>query len=999
MYGAHGFKGAGKSHPRPHLRLHLKIVPDSTDRLFDWQRRGMPAQRHGAHNASKVFLSYSRTDAAFVGRLAAALEGAGYVSVFDKSEKPHHDDPDLVLSAQDEWWLQLKRMIAASDVMIFVVSPDSALSRVCDDEIAHARNLGKRIIAILHRPIDFSVAPERLRALNVEIAFGKDDPESFETALEELRKELDRDIDWYRRGAYFSRLAQAWDEANPPRPNGKLLPHGAIVDADGWIAARPANGEPPGEVLLAFLKASRQRSVQERRRLFMLMAATVMGFIVALVFGVISESRQRQLSVTNQKLIESNRATELQRNKATQAFVQSFPATVNEANNQHDVGRALRLILAGVLLETELNWDTWGLLIERTLGNRGIAINRVNGEARQAEFNDAEDLAVLLLHYPHSAPSVKVIQPTGSSSVGDVNCRQGKPRDIAMEPKGTAIAVLCEDTVLVSTIERSSAGIRIGRTREIAVPGTAIYIAFSANGTMLEVLLRARADHLERIGYDPETGSLKRRERLITPLPGDDGDDPLPRERNQSRRPFATSESYGILTSMDGWVLDLRSGKIVGQFPFRRRVVCGQDVCDIYSSASSTGGQVLATWGFNADRQAYTGALTARAATSQLTPDKAMRLAGVTEMSSIHFAPSARLAAVSSYGGTTFVDISRDPQKSFLIGTTGRQLATASASGTLVALADRQGFVRVLLPGGGLPIFASSLAGGERSAGFSSPVAELEGRAGVAQGISRSGRYYAAITKEEIAILDTNAKSNIRISVSSLLPSAHREIVRIVGNKDIFGVPAKAFADPQGMGIGSGEISDQGICLGFGHKALWSELQAYLHFEFSEVFSGRALQSETLGVAAARGRGELPGLCSDPSGASQITEENEDRNRIRIAGTGQVVALSSSSSKPIYQMDTPVAGGAVVANAVVADRLGNAYVFPTVEAHAESLLKQQCTSWIGPNSRLQDVFQSMPQILAISSPGLQAQVAGGVCEAAIKRIVAGNPRSGATEAE
>ena len=58
-------------------------------------------------------------------------------------------------------------MIAAADIMVFIVSPESAESPVCDREIAHARELGKRIIAILFRPIDFAGAPKLLAALNV----------------------------------------------------------------------------------------------------------------------------------------------------------------------------------------------------------------------------------------------------------------------------------------------------------------------------------------------------------------------------------------------------------------------------------------------------------------------------------------------------------------------------------------------------------------------------------------------------------------------------------------------------------------------------------------------------------------------------------------------------------------------------------------------------------------------------------------------------------------
>ena len=91
---------------------------------------------------TRVFLSYSRKDGAFTHRLAGALAARGYEPDFDQSSR----DPSNVstgISAEDEWWQRLQDMIAAADAMVFIVSPDSAASRVCDEEIAYARGIGK----------------------------------------------------------------------------------------------------------------------------------------------------------------------------------------------------------------------------------------------------------------------------------------------------------------------------------------------------------------------------------------------------------------------------------------------------------------------------------------------------------------------------------------------------------------------------------------------------------------------------------------------------------------------------------------------------------------------------------------------------------------------------------------------------------------------------------------------------------------------------------------
>ena len=59
-----------------------------------------------------VFLSCSGTEKEFCVRLARTLSERGYEPVYDQSERVH-DDADLRLTAQDEWWKQLKMMIAS----------------------------------------------------------------------------------------------------------------------------------------------------------------------------------------------------------------------------------------------------------------------------------------------------------------------------------------------------------------------------------------------------------------------------------------------------------------------------------------------------------------------------------------------------------------------------------------------------------------------------------------------------------------------------------------------------------------------------------------------------------------------------------------------------------------------------------------------------------------------------------------------------------------------
>lgn len=211
---------------------------------------------------TRVFLSYSRKDGDVMGRIADGLQGAGFLADFDKaSHDPHNVTAGI--SAEDEWWKRLQEMIAAADVMVFLVSPDSASSAVCDEEIAYARALGKRIIAVLARPVDFAKAPPRLSALNVRIDFSENGP-GFDAALAGLVTALEMNVGWHREGRKYYARVQEWDVAG--RPRSRLLREGAVDEAERWALARPRNEPEPGELFLAWIGASRDQIKRDAAR-------------------------------------------------------------------------------------------------------------------------------------------------------------------------------------------------------------------------------------------------------------------------------------------------------------------------------------------------------------------------------------------------------------------------------------------------------------------------------------------------------------------------------------------------------------------------------------------------------------------------------------------------------------------------------------------------------------------------------------------------------------
>jgi hypothetical protein len=75
-----------------------------------------------------IFISYSRKDRGFVLRLNQALQKREYDVWVDLEDIPPTAD----------WMEEVRSGIEGSDAYVFVISPDSIASKVCQEELAHA---------------------------------------------------------------------------------------------------------------------------------------------------------------------------------------------------------------------------------------------------------------------------------------------------------------------------------------------------------------------------------------------------------------------------------------------------------------------------------------------------------------------------------------------------------------------------------------------------------------------------------------------------------------------------------------------------------------------------------------------------------------------------------------------------------------------------------------------------------------------------------------------
>ena len=103
-----------------------------------------------------VFISYSRADSAYVQRLQDGLRSRG---------KDVWVDVEGIRDAE-LFPLALRRAIETSDAFVFVISPESVRSPFCEQEVAHARELNKRIVPMALHPVPDDELPGEIRFRN-----------------------------------------------------------------------------------------------------------------------------------------------------------------------------------------------------------------------------------------------------------------------------------------------------------------------------------------------------------------------------------------------------------------------------------------------------------------------------------------------------------------------------------------------------------------------------------------------------------------------------------------------------------------------------------------------------------------------------------------------------------------------------------------------------------------------------------------------------------------
>ena len=215
-----------------------------------------------------AFISYSRKDIDFVNRLQDGLKACGIDAHVDRKD----------IEKGEEWWARIKQLIAEADSVIFVLSPDSAVSPICQNEVDFAEGLKKRLIPIVVRDLAGQQVPAALARLNW--IFFAATPSAgasgdFNEATGELVRALETNIKWICEHTRLGQLARRW-EANGRRHEFELR-GGELSAAETWLTTRPKNAPDPTDTDRVFITQSRRAATIRQRRIVAVLVSVVIA--------------------------------------------------------------------------------------------------------------------------------------------------------------------------------------------------------------------------------------------------------------------------------------------------------------------------------------------------------------------------------------------------------------------------------------------------------------------------------------------------------------------------------------------------------------------------------------------------------------------------------------------------------------------------------------------------------------------------------------------------
>jgi WD40 repeat protein len=277
---------------------------------------------------TSLFISYSRKDIQAARKLTGAFKGQELDFWIDWEGIPPTVD----------WWKEIEKGIEEADIFLFLISPDSAKSKVCRQEIEHAIKNGKRLIPLVVRDIDVAESPAELSHLNW-LFFREHD--EFDPAFDKLLVAIKTDYIWVQVHRQLQVKALEWERSS--KDNSFLLQGKELQEAEFQLATNTSKEPHPTDLQREYVFKSRQASDVRRRHNRIISIGVIIALAVLSVIAFI----QAGLATTR-----GNEAQEA----STRAVANERTAQANEQEAQKQAALAQAGELAAMSI-TSLDSD------------------------------------------------------------------------------------------------------------------------------------------------------------------------------------------------------------------------------------------------------------------------------------------------------------------------------------------------------------------------------------------------------------------------------------------------------------------------------------------------------------------------------------------------------------------------------------------------------------------------------------------------------------------
>jgi WD40 repeat protein len=404
---------------------------------------------------SHIFISYSRKDLDFAQKIVDALAANNLNTWVDWKSIPYGED----------WEQEIYGGIEGADAFLFLISPDSVVSQMCNKEIGHAVRNGKRILPIFISNMEnkevYGVtekflnkeAKEEINRRN--FIFCREERDVFNDAIEEIQTTICTDYEWLKYHNQLQNKALAWEHAE--KDKSRLLRGKELREAEEQLAGAGNQKDPqPTGLHRNYILASQRNEIRQRRQITIGLG---FGLVIVAVLAIFAW-KQRNGAIEQAKIARSGELAALSGQELTQ---------------RQDIS----LLLSAESFLTAPMRQAQGSLLAAVQSSPKFFLWNVDAGASNVAFSPNGKILV-----SNGANGINLWDVSSGAIIGQLNSKSsGKVSHLAFNPDGRLLAAADDQKQVVvwDISTRKPVG------KPLRHPGLITTIAFSPDGKSLAV--------------------------------------------------------------------------------------------------------------------------------------------------------------------------------------------------------------------------------------------------------------------------------------------------------------------------------------------------------------------------------------------------------------------------------------------------------------------------------------------------------------------------------